>query len=99
MPVKVSVKAVGDGSAGGGRRLSRRAALWILPLLPLAAASATLALPPDRPLLFGVPLFYVLHFAVCVLSAAVTALLRRLYRAADEPLDPAPPKGGSPREG
>ncbi|MGW2281019.1 hypothetical protein [Streptomyces sp. NPDC001770] len=61
----------------------------------MAAAAATLAVPPDRPLLFGIPLFYVLHFVVCLLSAAVAPLLRRLYRTSDEPPGPALPRGGS----
>ncbi|MEV7520876.1 hypothetical protein [Streptomyces sp. NPDC091371] len=84
----MALEAAGDGSAGSGRRSSRLAARCALLLLPVAAAAVTLALPPDRPRLFGIPLFYVLHFAVCLLSAAVTALLRRLSRASAEPLEP-----------
>ncbi|MFF7364595.1 hypothetical protein [Streptomyces sp. NPDC008125] len=62
----------------------------------MAAAAATLAVPPDRPLLFGIPLFYVLHVVVCLLSAAIAPLLRRLYRTSDEPPGPTLPQGGSP---
>ncbi|MGE7388622.1 hypothetical protein ACQKM2_24435 [Streptomyces sp. NPDC004126] len=59
----------------------------MLLLLPVAAAPATLALPPDRPRLLGIPLFYVLHFAVCLLSAGAAALLQRFDTTTDEPLD------------
>lgn len=84
----MALESAADGSAGSVRRSSRLASRCALLLLPVAAAAATLAVPSDRPRLFGIPLFYVLHFAVCLLSAAVTALLRRLSRTSAEPLEP-----------
>ncbi len=73
-------KGAGEECAGGGGGLSRRAAPWILSVLAVFAAAAMLALPPDRPRLFGIPFFYVLQFAVCVVSAAVTVLPPLLRR-------------------
>ncbi|WP_330330958.1 hypothetical protein OHS33_15335 [Streptomyces sp. NBC_00536] len=87
----VAVEAAEDEPAGDGPGPPRRTARGALLLLPVAATAATLALPPDRPRLFGVPLFYVLHFTVCLLSAAVTALLQRLSRASGEPAGPPGP--------
>ncbi|MER5950158.1 hypothetical protein ABT127_29305 [Streptomyces sp. NPDC001904] len=67
-------------SAPSRHGLPRSRAWSALLLLPVGCAVAALAFPADRPRLFGVPLFYVLHFAVCLVSTAVTALLQYLAR-------------------
>lgn len=69
-----------DSSATSRHRSPRGRAWSALLLLPVGGAVATLALPADRPRLFGIPLFYVLHFAVCLVSTAVAALLQYLAR-------------------
>ncbi|MEU8975218.1 DUF3311 domain-containing protein [Streptomyces monashensis] len=80
--------AAEDESAGSRRgsprhKASRRKAWSVLLLVPVGAATVTIILPPDRPRLLGIPLFYVLHFAVCLLSTAVTALIQRLTKDPD----------------
>ncbi|MEU9197831.1 DUF3311 domain-containing protein [Streptomyces hundungensis] len=75
--------AAEDDPAGGGSTTPWRTAKGVLLLVPVAAAAATVAVPPDRPRLFGIPLFYLLHFAICLLSVALAALFRHLTRTCD----------------
>lgn len=72
--------AAKDEPGREARGPSGRGAWSVLLLLPVAAAALTIVLPLCRPRLLGIPLFYVLHFAVCLLSAAVTTLVQRLTR-------------------
>lgn len=50
--------------------------------MPIAAPALVIAVHPDRPRLCGIPLFYWLHLACCLLSAAVTAAVNRRTRGA-----------------
>lgn len=66
-----------------GRRTPRasRSGVWhALLLIPVATPALTIALPLSQPRLLGIPLFYVLHLAICLLSAAVTCLVQRLVK-------------------
>lgn len=61
--------------------LGRRA--WsLLLVVPIAAPALVIAVHPDRPRLCGIPLFYWLHLACCLLSAAVTAVVNHTTRGA-----------------
>ncbi|MGV9884421.1 hypothetical protein [Streptomyces sp. NPDC003006] len=82
--------AAEDDPADSGRGTPRRKVRGLLLLIPVIAAAATVAVPPDRPRLFGIPLFYLLHFAVCLLSAALAALFRHLTK--DRPTPDRPTK-------
>ncbi|WP_369173058.1 hypothetical protein AB5J49_36165 [Streptomyces sp. R28] len=71
---------------GGRVRIPPRRRAWrALLLVQLAAPALTIAIPFDRPRLLGIPLFYVLHFAICLLSVAVTTLMQRPAGDCDEP--------------
>ncbi|SHL36379.1 hypothetical protein [Streptomyces yunnanensis] len=65
-----------------GRRragASRSGAWRALLLVPVAVALA-IVLPFSWPRLLGIPLFYWLYFAVCLLTAVVSDVVQRLIK-------------------
>ncbi|MGW1868155.1 DUF3311 domain-containing protein [Streptomyces mauvecolor] len=49
----------------------------LLLVVPIAAPVLVIAVRPDRPRPCGIPLFYWLHLACCLLSVAVTTVVNR----------------------
>ncbi|MEV0375423.1 hypothetical protein AB0I10_37645 [Streptomyces sp. NPDC050636] len=72
--------AAKDEPDSAARRSPRRSAWRVLLLVPFTAPVLTIALPNDHPGPSGIPLVYTLHFACCLVSMAVTALVQHLAK-------------------
>ncbi|CAM5260085.1 hypothetical protein SXANM310S_02601 [Streptomyces xanthochromogenes] len=69
--------------SGERRRKSLGPRAWgLLLVVPIAAPALVIVVRPDRPRLCGIPLFYWLHLACCLLSVAVTTVVNHRIRKA-----------------